>query len=543
MEKMRPNDGGHMKKRMQGFILLIGIFLTTTAVFSVTSEETIAVVFNKIGIAINGENMEQRSMTYEDTTYVPLRAFAEMLGKKVSWDEAQSLVRIEDYETQSSVLKNEVDAYHPKISLDELDISEEMIEAIEIERNGQTQFVKYGIHDNEIFLNNYHENIQNVLAPASEYTLKVFIKGDATLTVTFETTQYPELVETGEYTTYYIAAEPEKGFNYPYVISLPSNQYKEKNQGKERYLLVEPNNFGRASNNMDDHVNDVLQGIHDQVPSYQLQEELWLPRLMPIFPRPDLYFDRRGPYTHSLDSYTIFMDEWFLEDYQDSSYQAMMARNKITKAEVESMYKLDEQLNAMMDHAIELLNANDQDVNEEKVFMYGFSASGNFVNRYIALYPERVKAAYAGAVNSIVMMPADSYQDERLMYPVGTADNEKITGNTFNREAYNRVAKIFYMGGLDKNDTLDYATPYEQNEKDLIIKLFGRNMLPIRWENTQDTFFELGGTGAFVTNEKKGHGGDQDDSAYMIKVFDLNRDTETPVYPAIDSDHVHVRVK
>jgi hypothetical protein len=53
----------------------------------------------------------------------------------------------------------------------------------------------------------------------------------------------------------------------------------------------------------------------------------------------------------------------------------------------------------------------------------------------------------------------------------------------------------------------------------------------------------LGCTGAFVTNEMKGHGGDSDDSSYMIKVFDLNRETETPIYPAIDSDHVRVRVK
>lgn len=532
-----------MKRRIKGLVMLLVILLTTTAVFSATNDETIAVVFDKIGIKINGENMEQRSMTYEDTTYVPLRAFAEMLGKKVSWDQAGSLVCIDNYEAQTLSLKNKVDAYNPKISLEELDLSKEMIEAIEIEMDGQTQFVKYEINSNEILLKNYQGNIQNVLPLGKECTLKVFTKGNATIKATFITAQYPEIVETGEYTTYYIEAMPEKGFNYPYVISLPSNQYKEKNQGKERYLLVEPNNFGQTSNNLEDHVDDALKGIYDQVPSYRLQEELWLPRLMPIFPRPDLYFDRRGPYTHSLDSYTIFMDEWFLEDYQDSSYQAMMARNGIIKAEVEKMYNLDEQLNAMMDHAIELLNANDQNVNEEKVFMYGFSASGNYVNRYIALYPERVKAAYSGAVNSIVMMPADSYQGDRLMYPVGTADNEKITGKPFDMEAYNRVAKIFYMGGLDRNDTLDYSTPYEQNEKDLIIKHFGRKMLPTRWENTQEVFFELGCTGAFVTNEMKGHGGDSDDSSYMIKVFDLNRETETPVYPAIDSDHVRVRVK
>lgn len=540
---MKQTDGGHMKKRVQGLILLIAILLTTTAVFSLTSNETIAVVFNKIGIEINGDGMEQTSITYKDTTYVPLREFAEMLGKKVSWDQAESLVRIDDYEPQILVSKNKVDAYNPKFSLEELDISKEMIEAIEIEKDGQTQFVKYGINGKELFLNNYQENIQNVLAPASAYTLKVFIKGSATLTVVFETRQYPDLIETGEYTTYYIEADPEEGFNYPYVISLPSNQFKEKNRGKERYLLVEPNNFGRASNNLEDHVGDVLKGIDDQVPSYQLQEELWLPRLMPIFPRPDLYFNGRAPYTHSLDSYTIFMEERFSEDYEDSSFQSMMDRNHIIKSDVERMYDMDEQLNAMMDHAIALLNANEHKVNSEKVFMYGFSASGNFVNRYIALYPERVKAAYAGAVNSIVMMPSERYEGERLMYPLGTADNEKITGKALDVEAYNKVAKIFYMGGLDRNDTLDYATPYEQNEKDLIIKLFGQKMLPTRWENTQDAFFELGGNGAFVTNEMKGHGGDSDDSSYMIKMFDLNRETETPVYPTIDSDHVHVRVK
>lgn len=87
-----------MKRELKGFI--VGVILTamfmSTVVFADSAKETIEVLFNKVNISVNGENVEAKNIAYNGTTYVPLRAIAEMMGKEVVWDGSTNTASIND---------------------------------------------------------------------------------------------------------------------------------------------------------------------------------------------------------------------------------------------------------------------------------------------------------------------------------------------------------------------------------------------------------------------------------------------------------------
>lgn len=58
--------------------------------------EPITADMNSINIVVDGERVVADNFLYNDTTYVPLRRIAEMLGKKVEWNEAENAALIID---------------------------------------------------------------------------------------------------------------------------------------------------------------------------------------------------------------------------------------------------------------------------------------------------------------------------------------------------------------------------------------------------------------------------------------------------------------
>ena len=49
--------------------------------------ENIWVQFDSVNLKVNGQNVTSSNLLYNDRTYVPLRACAEMLGSTVGWDQ------------------------------------------------------------------------------------------------------------------------------------------------------------------------------------------------------------------------------------------------------------------------------------------------------------------------------------------------------------------------------------------------------------------------------------------------------------------------
>ena len=73
-----------MKKLLAG--IFIGILLMTTIAAFGETRERIDVIFGRVKLVVDGVPINEETLTYNNTTYVPLRAAAEALGANVEWD-------------------------------------------------------------------------------------------------------------------------------------------------------------------------------------------------------------------------------------------------------------------------------------------------------------------------------------------------------------------------------------------------------------------------------------------------------------------------
>ena len=86
-----------MKKYLSA-IVIAG--LLTTTLFATQINKKIEVAMNTVKIMVNGEKVEADNIVYEGTTYVPLRAVSELLGKEVNWVEESKTAHINDQTIQ-----------------------------------------------------------------------------------------------------------------------------------------------------------------------------------------------------------------------------------------------------------------------------------------------------------------------------------------------------------------------------------------------------------------------------------------------------------
>ena len=89
-----------MKKYFKGFIIgvVISTLLISTAL-GTSVKKTIEVVYNSVNITVNGKKVNADNILYNGTTYVPLRAVSEALGKEVGWDQNTKTASINDKDT------------------------------------------------------------------------------------------------------------------------------------------------------------------------------------------------------------------------------------------------------------------------------------------------------------------------------------------------------------------------------------------------------------------------------------------------------------
>ena len=272
-----------------------------------------------------------------------------------------------------------------------------------------------------------------------------------------------------------IPAAPDKGFHFPYVIFIPKTA-----EGKaSSYLLVEPNNPGRGSDDFEVHRAAAVSVARDSSVGNFVALKLGVPILVPAFPRPS---NPDNVYTHALDRDSILISEGPLK-------------------------RLDLQLIAMVSDARERLAAMGHPVNQ-KILLNGFSASGSFANRFTFLHPEVVAAAAYGGVNAILMLPVAELESQPLEFPLGLADFAKIAGHPFDRAAYAAVPQFAYMGEKDGNDAVVHRDAYSEEDQALIFKLLGRTLIPDRWKAVEAVYQKEHLPVQFKTYEGMGHGTD-----------------------------------
>jgi hypothetical protein len=251
--------------------------------------------------------------------------------------------------------------------------------------------------------------------------------------------------------TFLIDSDTEKGFNYPYYLFIPDNIADDK----ELTLIAEPNNSGFVSDDMDKHMEKAQRiATLDFYTGNYVARNLQLPLLVPVFPRSESEWKI---YTHALDRDVMLQMDTNLE-------------------------RLDLQLLAMVEDARERLNKMGYKT-DEQFFITGFSASGTFANRFTALHPGKIKAVAAGGLNGLLFLPLEEINGNKLNYPVGTGDFQKLLGKPFNAEAFKETPQFLFMGALDDNDAIPYDDAFDPPEREVIYQTLGREMQPLRWEN------------------------------------------------------------
>lgn len=76
---------GNVKSFLAG-VVVCAVMTGGTVAFAAPVQRTIEAVFGQVKLVVDGKPVEQETLLYNGTTYVPLRAAAEALGKEVSYD-------------------------------------------------------------------------------------------------------------------------------------------------------------------------------------------------------------------------------------------------------------------------------------------------------------------------------------------------------------------------------------------------------------------------------------------------------------------------
>src|SRR5947208_15783000 len=79
-----------------------------------------------------------------------------------------------------------------------------------------------------------------------------------------------------------ISAAPDKGFQFPYLLFIPTSAAAKP----YAYLLVEPNNTGKTSDDIEVHRNAAMSLARDSSVGNFVAMKLRVPLLAPILPRP-----------------------------------------------------------------------------------------------------------------------------------------------------------------------------------------------------------------------------------------------------------------
>ncbi|MBE5994161.1 MAG: hypothetical protein E7247_17445 [Paenibacillaceae bacterium] len=281
-----------------------------------------------------------------------------------------------------------------------------------------------------------------------------------------------------------VGAASDKGFNTEYYLFIPDTL----KVSDSTFLLVEPNNTGFV----DDRHKKHKKAAYDTIrfgQSHQIARKLGIPLLIPCFDRPK---EDWQIYTHALDRDTLLCEKY-------------------------PLIRIDKQLNFMIDDAKMYLDAHNIHM-KDKVLLNGFSASGSFVNRFTALYPQRVAAVAAGGINGMAILPVKSIKGNELVYPVGISDIKQIAGLDFNPSAFASVPQYYYMGADDENDTLPFDDAFSPLERELIIKVLGEDM-SVRWEKCQNLYESQNIRARFNTYHGVGHGTTPEINADIVSFF------------------------
>ncbi|EMA57659.1 hypothetical protein C468_16752 [Halorubrum kocurii JCM 14978] len=167
--------------------------------------------------------------------------------------------------------------------------------------------------------------------------------------------------------------------------------------------------------------------------------------------------------------------------------------------------RIDKQLIQMVKDARSVIADQEYTASTAGIILNGFSASGNFVNRFAALHPHEVLSVSAGGINGTAFLPITEAEGHTLNYQIGAANIEELTGESFDIEAFRDVNQFLYMGALDFNDTLPYGDAWSDSQREIALDVYGPNMQRDRMPYCQSVYEDQNVTAAFKIYEREGH--------------------------------------
>lgn len=116
-----------MKKEVKGILIgfvIATLFFGTTNVFAATTQ-SITGVFGKVKLVVAGKAIDQETLLYNGTTYVPIRAAATALNKEVAYDDNTSTAYIDELGTNRTFQKQNTAPNQQNTTISEKAIEEE----------------------------------------------------------------------------------------------------------------------------------------------------------------------------------------------------------------------------------------------------------------------------------------------------------------------------------------------------------------------------------------------------------------------------------
>ncbi len=116
-------------------------------------------------------------------------------------------------------------------------------------------------------------------------------------------------------------------------------------------------------------------------------------------------------------------------------------------------------------------------------------------------------------------MPVAELEGQALNYPLGIADIEEVSGEQLNLQAYSVLPKMLFKGALDDNDAVAFDDAYSSEEREIVYRFMGQQLIPQRWEFVQEVYRKSNIQADFRTYPNIGHGTDLKINDELVAFF------------------------
>ncbi|MFA5602944.1 MAG: hypothetical protein WDA21_04400 [Bacilli bacterium] len=227
-------------------------------------------------------------------------------------------------------------------------------------------------------------------------------------------------IQIKDYRIQYIKANPQKGFNFGYLLILPNNM-------RNHTMIIEGNN-SQFKGNEKYYISEMLKygvkyGDHPMLP---VKAPIMVP-LLEAWEEVKLY-NKNATREEELYPQQLSRNTMLIKDPNDPNY------------------RVDLQVLDMASDAREIIKNDYNFQLEDRYYLNGYSCSSSLALRLALIHPERIIGISTGGDGGLRPIPLEEFNGYKLHYPVGIFDFEKLFSKPFNEDAYRKINAFYYRG-------------------------------------------------------------------------------------------------